>query len=68
MILVELCNENAGGSMAAVILWLHWQKTKQALFEVQVSLVGKDSSMLDGFNTASHEMVEAKVRLIWPNN
>ncbi len=68
MMLVELCNENAGGSMPAVTLWLHWQKTKQALFEVQVSLVGKDSSMLDGFDTASHEMDEAKVRLIWPNN
>jgi hypothetical protein len=64
MMLVELCNENAGGSMPAVTLWLHLRRTKQALFEVQVSLVGKDSSMLDGFDTASHEMDEAKVRLI----
>jgi inositol hexakisphosphate/diphosphoinositol-pentakisphosphate kinase len=34
------------------------------LTPIMVSLVGKDSSMLDGFDTASHEMDEAKVRLI----
>ncbi|KAH9540609.1 hypothetical protein CY35_14G013900 [Sphagnum magellanicum] len=33
------------------------------LTPIMVSLVGKDSSMLDGFDTASHEMDEAKEKL-----